>query len=190
MNEREQQNHRGGAESTEKHGQDARDTKITIGCQKPGDNPISRAIANHDGPGAGGERYCHAAIWFEANLVYEAHSDFGVRFREATPEPGRWTLWTLAVEPAQLAVMRRFCELHAGDGYDLSGVFAFKLGLFKQDPQKRFCSELVMETLYAGSAILCTALPHQVSPNRLSIILESLSTGRMPVIPNTKGGAA
>lgn len=143
---------------------------IWVGCEMPGDNFISRAIASQDEP----RRYSHAAMIFDGGLVCEAHADFGVRFREYTPDMNRWTLWPLDLAGEQYNAIERFLALHAGDGYDLCGVAAFKTSLIRQDPNKWFCSELVVAAMQTAG-LLADAIASKVSPNGLSVLMDALA---------------
>lgn len=147
---------------------------IWVGCEKPGDNLISRAIAKHDAPGL----YSHAALWFETDVVCEAHIQFGVKFRQYAPDLNRWTLWPIGTMPSQEAALRLWCELRAGDKYDLCGVTAFKIRAVKQDPNKWFCSELVVAALQQiGVAAFANADASRISPNLLSLMMDELAKG-------------
>jgi uncharacterized protein YycO len=141
---------------------------IHIGCQKPGTGYVSKKIAGFDAP----HRYSHAGVIFDGEMICDAHSDYGVRFHRYASDPARWDLWRIQTTPQQEQSIRDWCELEAGAGYDLGGVFRFMLGVFKQDDSKWFCSELALASVQAADVIARDVEPWRVSPNALSILLD------------------
>lgn len=142
---------------------------IRIGLQKPGNNWVSRQIAAHDAPGL----YSHAALFFGDDLVFEAHAEFGVRFRRYSPDPARWVTAILPLSAEDELKVREWCELHAGAGYDFCGVARFKAKVIAEDSEKFFCSEAVVSAL-AVVGMFPGVVASEVSPNRLATLLSEL----------------
>lgn len=146
---------------------------ICVGLEKPGDNPVSKLIASFGSP----RTYSHAAIWLEADLVCEAHIDFGVRIRSYRPDD-RWDFWELPTTADEERAIRRFCEVTSGDGYDACGALATELPVVRPIPGRWFCSEHVVFGATRGGTIL-SSVPCRVKPNDLARILNDKSFPRI-----------
>jgi hypothetical protein len=86
----------------------------------------------------------------------------------------------MRLQPGEEQVIREFCELMAGAEYDTGGVLGFKWGIFNQDSSKFFCSELCV-TAIQKVGFLQGIEPWKVSPNRLSLLLNMVTSLAMRV---------
>jgi hypothetical protein len=138
---------------------------VSVGFSPAGNSWVSREIDRR----TGGLGFCHAFLVFHGvGLVFEAHSDFGVRFKSR----GTFgeTLVRLNLTTVQEQEMLTAACLLAGNGYDFNGVLHFEVSMVKQDASKQFCSEAcVMVGQCAG--LFAGMTPSDVSPNGLYKLL-------------------
>ena len=110
---------------------------LRIGFEAPGDNAISRGIAELGEP----HRFSHVALIFGDALRWDAHIQYGVRFHDDIPDGDRWTFVDPGLLPGEVETVRQWCELQSGKGYDTFGALAAaKVPLTRSDPDKWFCS--------------------------------------------------
>lgn len=139
---------------------------IFLGLSKPGNNWVSREIDRR----SGGRGYSHAFVWFDdLRLVFEAHSDFGVRFIDRPVGANEVLIPFPNLTPEREKAMLRKAATLAGNGYDFKGVAHFELPFVSEDPKKQYCSEAAC---MVGQAALYYpgAVPANVSPNDLSVL--------------------
>lgn len=120
----------------------------------------------------GGGGFCHAFIYFHRlNMVWEAHADFGVRFKDRKVEDNEILVQLPDVdEDGMWNMLRIACGL-AGDDYDFKGVIAFKIGIIHESPGDEFCSEGVVMVGQRGVGMFSAVNAPQISPNDLAGLL-------------------
>ncbi len=144
---------------------------ISIGLSHPGDSWISRGIDKE----TGGLGWCHAFLVFHDynNYVFEAHSDFGVRFKDRVIENNEkiFPITCLTKEDEVKVLMRAM--LMAGDKYDFCGVTSFEIGFIVQNDHEEFCSEAVVICLQS-CGLFSGLIASDISPNKLSQLIQTL----------------
>jgi hypothetical protein len=96
-----------------------------------------------------------------------SNRDHGVRFKTMTLPFDRWDIIEVTAGDQQKAF--HWFEAHAGQGYDMLGLFGFVLHRGLQDPKKWFCSEAVAAALGYNE-------PWRYDPNTLFALLTNGDT--------------
>jgi len=116
----------------------------------------------------------HVAIWEPlTNMVYEAWHRGGVVRRHSFDEghtPGTHVeLYAVRDMSHSVALeVFHYLDTQVGKKYDFRGIWGFMVRRRRQNPDKWFCSELVMEALRKVKIFpLDRIWPHQVSPSAL-----------------------
>ena len=114
-------------------------------------------------------KYSHVCFISNDNKL-EAIAGKGVRFANIMSYDGKWKLdiYDIDISEQKQAEIWVTAYKMIDKGYDYAGVAHFVFRLFKQDPQKYFCSEYFMDVCYRNKVVLCNKAVSESTPNDIA----------------------
>lgn len=115
--------------------------------------------------------YSHCELVIDNIWLSASPREGKVRFKDILPDNSKWDFVDIELSEEQINHIIVWVGGELGCGYDWMGIALTQIvNLNMQDPERWFCSELVVAALQQAGK-LHGVIPHQVDPNELCRML-------------------
>lgn len=98
-------------------------------------------------------------VWFSSSP-----RDGGARFKYIDTKYGRWVYFDLDLTKTEEEMIYNWCQKIQGKKYDWKGILGFVIPFIKDDKDKRFCSECIVDGMQVINKLLVNFKSNKTTP--------------------------